>query len=75
MTTAAPAIVKPHAARVETSHGRRFAKCAVCGRTLGELTAGKLIVKAGDRIIRLPLVGGTVIECPRCCGESELEAA
>lgn len=54
---------------------RRFWKCAVCGRTLGEITAEKLIVKVGERIIRLPLIAGTEQICPRCGGENRLEAA
>lgn len=61
-------------ARIETAQGRRWWKCPACGRTLGELTGDRLVIRAGDRTIKLPIVPGTEQECPRCHGESALLA-
>lgn len=62
-------------ARIETTQGRRWWKCPACGRTLGEVTSGKLIIKIDGRFIKLPIVAGVSQVCPRCGGESELGAA
>lgn len=57
---------------IDVVGGRRWWRCPVCRQTLGEVTAQMLVVKAGNRMIRLPLIAGTVQECPRCGSESEL---
>ena len=42
----------------------RWWKCEACGRTLGEIVAGRVVIKIADRWLSLPLIMGIDQVCP-----------
>jgi hypothetical protein len=70
-----PAATLPRPATIRQTQGRRWWKCHGCGRTLGEVVGDRVIIKVGDRWIRLPAVPGLELECPvpQCRETSVLE--
>lgn len=40
--------------------------CPCCGRTLGEVYDGRVVIKAGERMISFPVDAGVDQHCPRC---------
>lgn len=59
-------------ARVVAVDGRRWWRCPGCGKTLGELREGRVVVKVGDRRLSLPAMVGLDQTCPACLVVSEL---
>ena len=57
-----------------TSPPSRWWRCA-CGRTLGEIVNGRVVIKVGDRRLSLPVVAGLDQVCPKCGAVSRIEAA
>ena len=48
-------------------------QCPCCNRTLGEVFADRVVVKAGDRMITFPADAPVVQTCPKCATESALD--
>lgn len=60
------------AGNVVAVNGRLWWRCATCGRTLGELIAGRIVIKAGDRLVIAPAGAAIEQRCPMCGGMSVL---
>jgi hypothetical protein len=60
-----PSPLAPVRARIEVRDGRTFWRCPACGRTLGEVAEGMLVIKVQDRRIVVP-IGPSEQACP--CG-------
>jgi hypothetical protein len=64
---------RPPPARVEARIGRRWCVCPACGRKLGEVVSGRLVIRYGGlTIAALGVREPALLTCPRCLIESEL---
>ena len=73
--TSAPA-TRPERVPVLTDvQGRTFWRCPNCGRTLAEVIGTQIIVKTGDRVIRVTRANPVEQVCPKCGETSTIEAA
>lgn len=60
---------RPQTARIVTTNGRRWWRCPECGRTMGEVDGGIVVVKSGDRVLVLTIGAGVSQRCPNLsCG-------
>jgi hypothetical protein len=56
-------------ARIVTTNGRTWWRCPACGRTMGEVDGGVVVVKSGDRVLVLTIGAGVSQRCPNhACG-------
>lgn len=51
-------------ARIAVENGRRYWTCPTCGRKLGEVSDGVVIIKAGQRFLMIRLDNDQLQRCP-----------